>query len=104
MHVVLADDHRASQLQLFDNLGVLARNTLAVLVTAGSGANAGGVDVVLERDGDAVQRAAIVARCDLFFGLLCLCDREFGGHRDEGVQRGIQAVDAGEAFAREFDG
>ncbi len=84
---VLADDDRAGELQLLDDFGVFGGNAVAVLIAAGGSAHAGGVDVVLERDGDAVQRATVVAGGDFFFGLLRLLEGKLGSDGDEGVER-----------------
>src|SRR6185295_5587894 len=58
---------------------------------------------VLERNGDPVQCAAIVARADL---ALCDCGilhRLIGGDSDERMQAPIERLDAGEAFTRKAD-
>ena len=68
------------------------------------------VDVVFEGDGNAVERAAIAiafatASGEKFaFGLLGLLEGEFVSDGEEGVQFGIELIDAGEKEFGEFDG
>jgi hypothetical protein len=57
----LGDDHRAAVTQVLGQRRVVGRDEVPERECAASGADIGGVDVVLEGDGDAVQRTADIA-------------------------------------------
>ena len=71
----------------------------AVGVAAVRGDLAGDVDVVLDRDRDAEQRA-LVAAAAAAVGLVGLGERALGEHDAEGVERRVEARDALEVRAR----
>ena len=50
-----------------------------------------------------MQRAAPISVRNFFFGSACLRQRRFGGYGDEGIQRGVELVDAVEAIAGQFN-
>jgi len=59
---------------------------------------------ILERIGDSVQGAEPGAAPRALLGSLRLRDRKVGGHREERVKAGIEAVDAVEQGADQLDG
>ena len=58
------------------------------------GEDARGVENILQTERDAVERAAILAIGNFFFGSAGLCAREVGGLGDKGVDLGIEGIDA----------
>jgi hypothetical protein len=50
-----------------------------------------------------VERAAVISAVDFLFGAAGVSERGVGEDGDEGIQFGIELVDAGETVARELD-
>ena len=67
------------------DFGVFGRNAILEQFARGGGTDAGGVDVVLERDGNAVQRAAPLAAPLLIGHLVRGVERLVARHGDVGV-------------------
>jgi hypothetical protein len=96
VEVQLAEDDRTGSLQARDRVGVFVGNPVLEEGARTGGSNAGRVDVVLERDGNAVHGAPPSApsfRIELPSPL----ERLLPGNRDERVQRRIVRVDARQA-------
>ena len=85
VHVELAEEHRARVAQLAHALGVLARDAVRVHRARRRRQNPGRVDVVLQRERNAVQRPAPLAARELGFERARLRERLLGEHRDVGV-------------------
>src|SRR6185503_11913887 len=104
VHVELAEKHGARVAQLTHDFGIFSRYAVGIHGARGRRQNAGRVDVVLEADRNAVQRAAILAADDL--GLECarLLERALRRDRYIGVDARVDALDAIEIRAREIDG
>ena len=94
MQIRLADDERARSLEARDDRGVLVGHEVAEDLRARRRPDPARVDVVLDRDGDAVQRAQMIAGAD--HGLRRLRDlaRLLSADGDVSVQRLVDARDA----------
>ena len=97
MQVRFADQDRSGGFQAAHHLGVFRGNPFVEDGAGGGGPHAGRVDVVLECDRDAVQRAAEFSGRLLGLKLPGLLQRVIPHHRDERVQLGIVDLDPGEA-------
>ena len=98
--VGLANQHRTCLLQAAGHLGVLAGDAIVEHRAGRGGPDARGVDVVLERDGNAVERAANLAGTTLLVERPGFGQRAVGEDRDEGVQLGLVNRNARQARAR----
>ena len=85
MEVGLGDDDGARVLQLADDISVLRRHVAREAQGAAGGRHAGGIDVVLEQDRNAVQRADRPRRLELRIQVIGDLQR-FGIDQDNGVQ------------------
>ena len=83
VHVQLAQEDGAGGLEPDRRLRVLLRHALGHDLGAGGGADAGGIEQVLEGDGYAVKGPLIVAAGDGGGGLLGGGERILTGNRDE---------------------
>ena len=101
MEVGLADDHCAGGGESARHFGILSRHPVVEHRAGGSRPDAGRVDVVLERNRNAVQRAAQPA--GPLFGVERARLREGGlaRHRDEGVDFRVVNLDALQAGVHE---
>ena len=102
--VCLAHHDRAGVLQAADDRGVLRGNVVLSRLRARSSGDAGSLDKIFHPDREAVQWAAVVARCNLLLSAFRRLPRMFGGHRGERVDRGIHVLDALEYRIDELDG
>ena len=103
MHCQLADEDSARVLESGRSGGVHRRHSLQVNVRAGSGAGTGRVVEVLEREGDAVHRAPVVALQHLRLGGARLRHGLVGHKGHERMQAVIGRFDAVQAGAKELD-
>ena len=103
-HHQLADDDRAGALQPLDDGAVGGGDAVPFDLRAGGRADAGGVVEVFNTDGDAVHRSAVLTARHLRLGLLGGQHRLVAGDGDEGVDRGLDLVDALEKSRRDLDG
>ncbi len=69
MQVRFTEADGAGFAQTGDRIGVVIGNEIAIDERAGSGADAAGVEEILVGDGDAVQRAAVLADRKFFVAL-----------------------------------
>src|SRR5690242_21884740 len=67
-HVRLADEDCSGAAKTSDDGRVFDRNEVREDFRTGGRPDAGGPDVVFERNGNTVQRASVAAACDLRFG------------------------------------
>jgi hypothetical protein len=104
MEIQLAQDDRAGRLEAPHDVRIFGRHALPEHVARRRRADAGRVDVVLQRDRNPVQRAAEFPVPLLRFHLPRGGERPIGGHRDERVQRRVEPADALPAEIREVDG
>ena len=90
MEIQLAEKNRAGFFQTYDNFRVFGRYAVFEHAARGSRPNAGRIDVVLQRDGDAVKRPAPLAA--LLFGFHFARGRErlLSRDRDEGIDCGVE--------------
>ena len=102
LHVELAEQYRASGLEPLDHRSVVLGDPVREQGRGGGGAHAGGIDRVLERDRDPMQRAAPPTARDLGFRLMGLFQGGLCRHRDERIQHRIERIDLRQAHAREF--
>src|SRR6185295_13038118 len=72
--------------------------------TRGGGPDAGRIDVVLQRDRDAVQWPAPLAALLFGFHLARRRERLLSRDRDKRVDRGVESIDSLEACLSEIDG
>jgi hypothetical protein len=96
MQVQLAEDHRARRLELRDDLGVFLRNPGSEHRAGRGRAGAGGIDIVLERDGNSMQRAAKLAGAGLVIQLRRLLQRLGRHHGDVRIHLRIVDRDPGQ--------
>ena len=102
-HVGLGDDDGSGCLETRGDGGVVVRDEVAQDRRAGSGCRACGVDQVLEREWDAVQRPSVAAASDLRFCLLRVIHRLLGHDRHVGIELRIARCDDGELLLHQFD-
>src|SRR5215467_16195319 len=89
VHVGFAEENGARSFELRDDGGVPRWDEILQNFGAGSGTNVLGVNVVLQRDGDAVERAAVATRFageKFGFGSFGLGKGKVGGHSEVGVE------------------
>src|SRR5260370_41797614 len=91
MQIGFADYDRAGRLETPRHLCVFIGNTIVEDRAGGSSAYAGGVDIVLQRDGYAVQRTAKFAGALFGLELMRLGERLIAQDGDEGVQLRIRS-------------
>ena len=103
VQIELAEQDRARVLQSARDFGIFGRNAVLEQLARAGGANAGGVDVVLERDRNAVQRPAPLPTLLLGLHLPRRGERLFGDDGDEGVQLRVVLVDSLQARLRQLD-
>jgi hypothetical protein len=101
--VVLAEQDRAGIRQPPCHGRIARRDVVPVDRGPGSGADAGRVDEVLERDRDAVQGAPVPALGDLIGSAGGVVLRPLAGDLDVGAQARVQLVDAGQVVVGELD-
>ena len=70
--------------------------------SAACGAHACGLVGVLDRHRHAVQRADVVAAGQRRVGGVCGAARTVGVERDDGVQRAVECIDAGEVVIQQL--
>ena len=100
VHVGLAEKNRSGPRQPSGHVAVSVGNEIRENLRAGRGANAARPEIVLQRNGNAVQRAARAAPPNFPLGGLRLAPRTSGEHREKRIEAGIAALDARE---RRFD-
>jgi hypothetical protein len=69
LKVEFAEDDGSSGFESADDFGVIGGNAVLIDAIGGGGANSGRVDVVFDRDGNAVERTAPFAAMQLSFHL-----------------------------------
>src|SRR6266852_6485950 len=95
VEIGFAEEDGAGFLELGPDYGVMQRDEILENFRAGSGANALGVDVVFQRDGNAMKRAAVAMAFaaaggeEFGFG-----QSDFRGDGDVGVEFRIQLLDS----------
>jgi hypothetical protein len=110
VQVGFADEDGAGIFQGSDDGGILKRKKVAKEAGAARGAKAGGVEIVFERNGNAMKRAEVsagfAARLGAKggFGGGCVFQGNFGIEREISVEARIQAADAVEKESGELDG
>ena len=103
-HYQLSDQHRARRAQPADDGGVLGGNAIPKDFRTAGGSYALGIDQVLGRVGNAVQRTPVVSLGNLIFGEACLTQREIRAHGNERMQLLLERLDAFQGGLGEFDG
>src|SRR5690348_13335342 len=81
VHVELAEKHGARVAPLLHHRRIDIGYTIRVYRAGGGGAHTCRIDIVLERDRNAMQRATRTSRSGLGVERARLCQRLFGGHR-----------------------
>ena len=103
VQVGLAEQHRAGALEALDRGGVEVRDPVGKERRAvGGGDPSGGVEV-LDRDRDAVQRPAMVARHDRRLGRARRLARAVRGHPDVGVEARLEPLDPAQHHLGQLD-
>ena len=87
MQIVLAEQDRARGVEPRGNGRVLGRHAVGEDTRTAGRSDPLRVDEILERDGDAVERATVPAGGDLPFGFTRLSPRHLRRHGDKRVQR-----------------
>ena len=100
----LAEEDATRVIQPRDGGRVVAGNGIGADAGLAGGADAGGGEDVLQRERNAVQRAAVAAGRDLRLGRLRLADGVVGGDQEVGVQLRIERRRASEQGLRQVDG
>ena len=90
----LAHQHGAGIIEALHRGGVLRGNIVARDLGMPRGKDSSGIENILQAERNAVERPAILATGDFFFGGARLFAREFGGLGDEGVDLRIECNDA----------
>src|ERR1700674_6119934 len=98
MQVLLAQQDSPGLFQAADNFCILRGDAVFEQCTGRSGADPGSVDEVFQPKGDAVQRSSPVAIFS--FGLARLSQGGVCGDGDEGIEGGIESLDACQASSR----
>ncbi len=93
VHIVLAHQHGPRLAQLSGHRGIFRRHVIGQDLRAAGGANSRGQIKVFERDGNSVERSAILASGNLGLGRACLRSGQVGGDGDERPERRIQSLD-----------
>ena len=92
--VGLAEDDRPFTAQPGDGVGVAGRHVCGEVRRAGGGAHPGGLQRVLDRHRQAVQRAGRVSACGGPVGGVGRCSGAVDVERHDRVQRGVSDLDA----------
>ena len=103
MEIQLAEDNRAGSFQTHDNFCIFGRNAVFEDAARGGRPDAGRIDVVLQRDGNAVQRPAPLAALLFGFHFARRRERLLSRDRDERVDHGVELIDSLEARLSEID-
>src|SRR4030095_726882 len=103
MQVLLAEQDSARSLQASYDLGVCRRNSVFEYLARQRSSYSCRIDVVLDSDGDAVERTAPFAPTHLAFGFPRRRPLLSGGHRDEGVDDGVQSIDPLQTGTRQLN-
>ena len=94
VHGQLAKQNRAGGGKTGRGGGILAGDTLGHDAGARRGLDAFGIVQILQSNGNAVQRPFVVTAPHLCLGDSCRRHSRLGQHRNVGVQRAIEAIDA----------
>ncbi len=94
--VGFAHQHGPGRGEAVDEGGVARGHVVGQDAAAAGRTHAGGVDQVLERDGNAVEQAAIQAPTQFIGGAPGGGARLVGGDGDKGVEHGVERLDLGE--------
>src|SRR5688572_33409206 len=97
VQVQFAEDHRPGPLQPENDLGVLLGHAILEDAAGGCRQNASGVDVVLERDRDAMEWPARPAPPEFSLDLTGRSERLLAHDGDERVDRAIVSLDPRQA-------
>ena len=97
VHVALADNHSAGREKPARDLGIGRGNVAGERLAARCGSGAGGVDIILEADGNSVQRSPKLAGRLLLFEYLRLLQSQVAHHGDPGIRLRIIRFDARQA-------
>src|SRR5882724_11258814 len=109
MHVGLAEENGASMFELCDDCGVFFWNEFAQDFRTCRRPNACRIDIVLQRNRNAVERAALAVTLAAAWGeefgfcFLGLGEGELGRDGDVGVELGIEPLNAGEHELGQLD-
>lgn len=101
IEIELAQKDRPSGFEARGDFGILGWDAIVEHATGGRGADGGSVDVVFERDGDAIQRPTAGT---LSIAGPRLIEGNLFGDGEEAVQFGIEPVDARQAVFGQFLG
>jgi hypothetical protein len=103
VHVELAEQNRPSGLQAAVNFSVLGRDAIGQHCAGRRRWNAGRIDVVLQRQRNAVQRPPPASAAKLRFVHGRLLEREACRHRDVRVDTAVEAFDPLEIRLRQIE-
>src|SRR5258708_84494 len=103
MQICFADYDRAGRLETSRHLCVFVGKTIVEDRAGGCSAYAGGVDIVLQRYGYAVQRTAKFAGALFSFKFTRLGERLISQNSDESIQLRIVGLNARQASLSELD-
>jgi hypothetical protein len=104
MKVQFTQKNRPGAFQTHDHFCILGRDAVFEYATRGGRPDTGRIDIVLQRDGNAVQRPAPLAALLFGFHLARRRERLLTRDRDERVDRGVEPIDSLEACLGEIDG
>ena len=103
MEIQFAEKNRAGFFQTDDNFRIFGRNPVFEDAARCGRPDAGRIDVVLQGDGNAVERPAPLAALLFGFHFACRRERLLSRDRDERVDRGVEPIDSLEARLSEID-
>ena len=104
LQVLLPQDDGPSPFAKGDHVGVLLGDVLREHLGCHRSADAAGGDVVFDADGDAVERAPVLPRCQGLLLLSGALQRLLVEYRDKGVQGGLEPVRLGQGRLRHLHG
>ena len=104
MQIVLAEENGSSGFQETNDFRILGRDAIFHQSAAGRGPDCGGINEVLQADGNSVQWTAPLTAGNFGFRNASLGESGVGGHGDKGVELRIEPFDALQAISGEVDG
>ena len=104
MHVEFAEDHRAAGLECTDDEGVAGGDVVAIVFSAAGGGHTGNVDIVFDRNRNAIEQAERCALCTARIRGLRSGEGRISHHVKVGAQARVVALDSceivGDGLAR----
>ena len=100
VEIEFCEEDNAGGFEAAGDFGIFLWDSLFEDAGCSGGADAGCIDIVFESDGDAIEATQGAPGAAAMVGLFCLGESALFVESDDGVERRIEFVNAGQAEAR----